>query len=197
MLREKRINEYFFMDIFSATKKAGKSSRETYVDIYSLQTKVTYILCPWSPRVKFYKLSNSLQRKLARPMPSLQALQENKRRKAYGNCFSETGTTLRYLEEGTPWANKAELCVGLIKEAVRKDMKETKCPLCFWTTVWSAERRPITSCRKVFSNSMARKFLQLWLERRVISPTYVCQFKRYVVGATIGNRKRSSHTLVK
>ena len=46
MLREKRINEYFFMDIFSATKKAGKSSRETYVDIYSLQTKVTYILCP-------------------------------------------------------------------------------------------------------------------------------------------------------
>eukprot|EP00957_Ditylum_brightwellii_P195211 14872522-Ditylum_brightwellii.AAC.2 len=28
------------------------------------------------------------------------------------------GTVLRVLEEGTPWANKAELYTGLIKEAV-------------------------------------------------------------------------------
>ena len=31
------------------------------------------------------------------------------------------GTTLRALEEGTPWSNKAELYFGLLKEAVRKD----------------------------------------------------------------------------
>jgi hypothetical protein len=45
---------------------------------------------------------------------------------------SDIGTTLRLLEEGTPWANKAELYIGLIKEAVRKDMKESNCPLAFW-----------------------------------------------------------------
>ena len=28
------------------------------------------------------------------------------------------GTTLRALEEGTPWSNKAELYIGLFKEAV-------------------------------------------------------------------------------
>ena len=28
------------------------------------------------------------------------------------------GTTLRALEEGTPWSNKAELYIGLLKEAV-------------------------------------------------------------------------------
>ena len=39
---------------------------------------------------------------------------------------------LRVLEEGTPWANKAELYIGLIKEAVRKDMKDSNCPLAFW-----------------------------------------------------------------
>jgi hypothetical protein len=38
-------------------------------------------------------------------------------------------STLRVLEERTPWANKAELYIGLIKEAVQKNMKESDCPL--------------------------------------------------------------------
>ena len=33
---------------------------------------------------------------------------------------NDIGTTLRALEEGTPWSNKDELYIGLIKEAVRK-----------------------------------------------------------------------------
>ena len=44
----------------------------------------------------------------------------------------EIGTTLRVLEEGTPWVNKAKLYIGLIKEAVRKYMKDSNCPLAFW-----------------------------------------------------------------
>ena len=51
----------------------------------------------------------------------------------------DIGTTLRALEEGTPWSSKAELYIGLIKEAVRKDMREANSPLCFWDCV---ERRP-------------------------------------------------------
>eukprot|EP00957_Ditylum_brightwellii_P125040 9531254-Ditylum_brightwellii.AAC.1 len=39
---------------------------------------------------------------------------------------------LRVLEEGTPWANKAEFYIGLTKEAVQKDMKESGCPLALW-----------------------------------------------------------------
>ena len=42
------------------------------------------------------------------------------------------GTTLRALEEGTPWSNKAELYIKLMKEAVCKGMKEGHCPLRFW-----------------------------------------------------------------
>ena len=33
--------------------------------------------------------------------------------------LNKIGTTLKVLEEGTPWANRAELYIGLIKEAVR------------------------------------------------------------------------------
>eukprot|EP00957_Ditylum_brightwellii_P151940 11570307-Ditylum_brightwellii.AAC.1 len=38
---------------------------------------------------------------------------------------AEIGTSLRVLEEGTLWANKAEHYIGLIKEAVSKDMKDS------------------------------------------------------------------------
>ena len=49
------------------------------------------------------------------------------------------GTSLRVLEEGTPWANKAELYIRLIKEAVCQDMKASSCPLPFWD--YCVERR--------------------------------------------------------
>ena len=39
---------------------------------------------------------------------------------------------LGFLEENNPWYNKAELYIGIIKQAVRKDMKESNCPLAFW-----------------------------------------------------------------
>ena len=49
------------------------------------------------------------------------------------------GTTLRALEEGTPWSNKAELYIGLLKEAVRKDMCESNSPMSLWD--YCMERR--------------------------------------------------------
>eukprot|EP00957_Ditylum_brightwellii_P201323 15325094-Ditylum_brightwellii.AAC.1 len=45
---------------------------------------------------------------------------------------AEIVTTLWVLEEGILWANRAELYIGLIKEAVQKDMKESTCPLTLW-----------------------------------------------------------------
>ena len=43
----------------------------------------------------------------------------------------ETGTPLKFLEEVTLWASKAKLYIELIEEAVRKDTKESDCPLAF------------------------------------------------------------------
>ena len=39
---------------------------------------------------------------------------------------------LKFFDEGTLWSNKAELYIGLIKEAIRKDMQISNCPLAFW-----------------------------------------------------------------
>ena len=52
---------------------------------------------------------------------------------------SDIGTTLQALEEGTPWSNKAELYIGLLKEAVRKDMRESNSLMSLWD--YCVERR--------------------------------------------------------
>jgi len=40
--------------------------------------------------------------------------------------------TLKVLEVETQWDNRAELYIGLINEAVRKDMQMTSSPLILW-----------------------------------------------------------------
>ena len=54
--------------------------------------------------------------------------QTNKQVKAFLN---KIGTSLCILEQGTPWAKKVKLYIGIIKEAVRRDMKDANCPLPF------------------------------------------------------------------
>ena len=49
------------------------------------------------------------------------------------------GAAIRALEEGTPWSNRAGLFIGLLKESVRKDMRESNAPIAFWD--YCVERR--------------------------------------------------------
>ena len=49
------------------------------------------------------------------------------------------GTVLRALEDDTPWSNKAKLYIKLMKEVVRKDIREADAPLPFWD--YCLERR--------------------------------------------------------
>ena len=44
----------------------------------------------------------------------------------------QIGTTLRVLEAETQGANRAELYIGLIKEATRKDMRARGSPIVLW-----------------------------------------------------------------
>ena len=66
---------------------------------------------------------------------------------------NQIGTTLRILEQNTQWANQAEKYVGLLKEAVRKDMHEANLPLVLWD--YFDERRAAILCL------MARDLFQL------------------------------------
>ena len=64
---------------------------------------------------------------------------------------TQMGTTLKKLEAETQWANRAELAVGILTEAVRKDLRESGSPIVLWD--YCMERRALigqVTCKKLF-----------------------------------------------
>ena len=132
MLRYQRIEDFFFMDTFFAAKKGGQSSRghtccqlfvtdEGFIYAVPMKRKSEVLLA-----IKQFVKEDCAPDSFVADMSCEQMSSEVKK------FCNDIGTTLRALEEGTPWSNKAELYIGLIKEAVRKDMCESNFPLCFW-----------------------------------------------------------------
>jgi hypothetical protein len=44
----------------------------------------------------------------------------------------QVGTTLRFLQESTQWANRAELYIGIFKKSVRQDLRRFNAPMVLW-----------------------------------------------------------------
>ena len=91
---------------------------------------------------------------------------------------NKIGTTLKVLEKNTPWSNKAEIYIGIIKEAVRKEMKEANSPLDFWDyCIERRERINKLTAKNVFSLHRTSPYTALTGEECDISN--LCQYKWY------------------
>ena len=132
MLRYKRIKDLFLMDTLFATKKDGQSSRgHTCCQLFVTDKGFIYVV-PMRKKSEVLLAIKQFAKEIGAPdsfVPDMSGEQMSSEVKKFCN---DIGTTLRALEEGTPWSNKAELYIGLIKEAVRKDMHESNSTLCFW-----------------------------------------------------------------
>ena len=85
---------------------------------------------------------------------------------------------MRVLETGTLWANRAELYIDLMKEAVYKDMREADSPLAFWDYCikWRARVHNLT-LKDIFQLHGTNSYIALTKEEGDISN--LCQYKWY------------------
>jgi hypothetical protein len=153
MLRYKRIKEFFFMDTFYATKKAGKSSRGNACCQLFVTDKGFIYVVPMKKEADVLQAVKQFAKEIGAPDALICDAARAQISKDMRKFCNEIGTTLRALEENTPWSNKAELYIGLIKEAVRKDMKSSNSPIAFWD--YCIERRAR------INNLTARSLFQL------------------------------------
>ena len=117
------------MDTFFATKKSGKSARGyTCCQLFVTDKGFMSVVLMKSKKEVLQALKQFAKEIGAPDVIICDAAKEQTSEELKRFC-NEMGTTLRTLEENTPWANKAELYIGLIKEAVRKDMKTADSPL--------------------------------------------------------------------
>ena len=139
MLRYKRIKDFFFMDTFFATKKGGLSSRgHTCCQLFVTDKGFIYVV-PMKRKSEVLLAIKQFAKEIGAPDSFVADMSGEQMSSEVKKFCNDINTTLRALEEGTPWSNKAELYIGLIKEAVRKDMHESISPLCFWD--YCVERR--------------------------------------------------------
>ena len=144
MLRYRRVNEYFFMDTFFATKRRknktyGTSTRgNTCCQVFVTDKNFVYVV-PMKSKREIPQALKQFAKAVGAPDALICDFSGEQNSDEVRRFLSDIGTTLRALEEGTPWSNKAELYIGLLKQGVRKDMLEANCPLVFWD--YCIERR--------------------------------------------------------
>ena len=127
------------MDTFFATAKSGKSTRQNICcQIFATDRGFIYDV-PMKYRSDVLQTVKQFSKEIGAPEAIIADPSKEQKSKDLRQFLTAIGSTLRLLEENTPWANKAELYIGIIKEAVRKDMKELNCPLPLWD--YCLERR--------------------------------------------------------
>ena len=145
MLRYPRINEYFFMDVFFATtrnkrqKGIGTSKRgNTCMALFVSDKGFVYVV-GMKDKSEVHQAIREFTKAVGAPDALItDPAGENTSDKVRQFCY-QLGTTLKSIERGTQWANKAELYIGLFKKSIQKDIMETNAPLVFWD--YAAERR--------------------------------------------------------
>lgn len=130
MLRYKRLNEYFFMDTFYATKsKTLKSLRQNTCCQLFVTDKGYMFVCPMEKEADVLLALKLFAKDVGAPEALVTDGARAETSAEIKKFCINIGTTLKILEQGTPWANLAELYIGILKSAVSKDMKESDCPI--------------------------------------------------------------------
>ena len=132
MLRYERIKGYFFVDTFFAAEKGGRSScGHTCCQLFVTDKGFLYVV-PMRRKSVVLQSLKQFAKEIGAPTSIIADMSGKQISYNVRKFCNDIGTTLRALEEGTPWSNKAQLYIGLLKEAVRKDMHKTNSPMILW-----------------------------------------------------------------
>ena len=138
MLRYRRINSLFYSDTFHTKPELVSARGFTCMQLFVSDKGYMKVYGMKSPK-EFPQALKLFCKEVGAPRAFVvDPHKSNKSAKVRSFCH-KIGSTLRVLEENTQHADRAELYIGLLKEAIRKDTREMHSPLRLWC--YCAERR--------------------------------------------------------
>ena len=137
-IRYKRIRSVFYTDTFFVTK-SGKSKRGNTCAQMFVSDKGFVMIYPMKSKGEFKDALKLFCKEVGVPLSLVCDPSGEQTSHDVKQFCHKVGMTLRILEESTQWANRAELYIGMFKEAIVKDMRSSDSPLCLWD--YCAERR--------------------------------------------------------
>ena len=138
MLWYKRINSVFFSDTMNAHKNATSLRGYTCYQVF-VSDKGYVVVYPMKTQEEFQTAFHWFCKQVGVPVDLVVDAHKAQTSAQTKRFCHQVGTTLRILECGTPWSNRAELYIGLLKEATTKDMRHANSPLALWD--YALERR--------------------------------------------------------
>ena len=151
MLRYRRLQSVFFTDTMFALKH--QSTRRNVCCQVFVSDKGFVAVYPMKSQKEFPTALHWFCKQVGVPDSLVadghRSLQSGEVRR----FCDQVGTTLKILEAHTPWANRAELYIGILKEATRKDLRSSNAPMALWdyaierrARIHNAVPRPLFQC---------------------------------------------------
>ena len=131
MLRYKRINSTFYTDTLFATSKATSTRNNKACQLF-VSDKGFVAVYPMEKASNFEDALHLFCKEVGVPLTIVADPHPSQKSYSVRRFCDQVGTTLRLLEKSTQWANRAELYIGLLKEAVRKDLRASDAPMVLW-----------------------------------------------------------------
>jgi len=140
-LRYKRfIDTVFYTDTLHVTGKAKSTRGYTCVQVYVSDKGFIYChLMDAINQSEYLQALKAFCREVGVPERLVCDPHPTQKSAAVKKFLQQVGTRLRVLERGTQWADLAEKFIGLLKNGVRADLRESNAPMVFWD--YCLERR--------------------------------------------------------
>ena len=177
MVRYKQLDSTFFTDTMYVTAKAKSTRGNTSAQLF-VSSKAFLVGYPMRDTKSYLNSLKSFAKEVGAPRTLVCDAHPTQTKREVRDFLAQIGTTLRVLEANTQWANRAELYVGLLKEAIRKDMRETNSPLVLWD--YCLERRVLifqVTAKKLFQLNGTNPHTATFGTEADIS--HLCQFGWY------------------
>ena len=118
------------MDTFQVTGKAISQRKNRYMQLFVSDTGFMFVY-PMKLKSEIINAVKAFAKEIGVPTALILDPEGTQRSRELDKVAKEMCMPLKFLERATQWANLAELYIGLLKKAVRKDMKESDSPLKF------------------------------------------------------------------
>ena len=132
MLRYSRISAPLFMDTFFADSKHTVSTRgNVCAQLFVSDFNFVYIV-PMKRRKDLHHALKQMFKHVGVP-PEL--ICDGAKEQVKGEArklINKVNSDIKELEAESPWSNRAELFIGIVKAAIKKDLKDSNCPMLLW-----------------------------------------------------------------
>ena len=177
MVRYRQLDSTFFTDTMYVTAKAKSTRGNTCAQLF-VSDKALLVGYPMRDTKSYLNSLKIFAKEVGAPRTLVCDAHPTQTKREVRDFLAQIGTTLRVLEANTQWANRAELYVGLLKEAIRKDMRDTNSPLVLWD--YCLERRVLifqVTAKKLFQLNGTNPHTATFGTEADIS--HLCQFGWY------------------